>query len=142
MKNISKVVLSLGLVLSVLMPTTTSAHQSGCHRWHSCLSDTGSYVCGDLGYTSGCPKKTTVTKPTVHPAAAIRTKATPAVPANFVGIPKTYDQLYKCTVVGNGTSKIYHLKGSKYIREMNLKQKTCFSTEKDAVKAGYRKSKI
>ncbi|MDQ4130039.1 MAG: hypothetical protein M3133_03465 [Actinomycetota bacterium] len=25
-------------------------HQSGCHRWHSCPSDTGSYVCGDLGY--------------------------------------------------------------------------------------------
>ena len=26
------------------------AHRSGCHRWHSCPSDTGSYVCGDLGY--------------------------------------------------------------------------------------------
>ena len=30
------------------------AHQSGCHRWHSCLSDTGSYVCGDLGYSTYC----------------------------------------------------------------------------------------
>lgn len=30
------------------------AHRDGCHRWHSCPSDTGSYVCGDLGYTSGC----------------------------------------------------------------------------------------
>jgi hypothetical protein len=29
------------------------AHQSGCHRWHSCPSDTGSYICGDLGYCSG-----------------------------------------------------------------------------------------
>jgi hypothetical protein len=31
------------------------AHQSGCHRWHSCPSDTGSYVCGDLGYDTYCP---------------------------------------------------------------------------------------
>lgn len=31
------------------------AHRSGCHRWHSCPSDTGSYVCGDLGYCSQCP---------------------------------------------------------------------------------------
>ena len=38
--------------------STTSAHQSGCHRWHSCPSDTGSYVCGDLGYTSGCYSST------------------------------------------------------------------------------------
>jgi hypothetical protein len=35
--------------------TWGEAHQSGCHRWHSCPSDTGSYVCGDLGYCSGCP---------------------------------------------------------------------------------------
>jgi hypothetical protein len=36
-----------------------SAHQSGCHRYHSCPSDTGSYVCGDLGNDSQCPKKLT-----------------------------------------------------------------------------------
>jgi hypothetical protein len=42
------------------MPLTppTSAHRSGCHRWHSCPSDSGSYVCGDLGYSSGCPTST------------------------------------------------------------------------------------
>lgn len=51
------------LFLIVLIPlSTVSAHRSGCHRWHSCPSDTGSYVCGDLGYTSGCPK-VTPTKP-------------------------------------------------------------------------------
>lgn len=37
-----------------VVPSVSQAHQSGCHRWHSCPSDTGSYVCGDLGYTSGC----------------------------------------------------------------------------------------
>ncbi|MBB5364552.1 SH3 domain-containing protein [Deinococcus humi] len=45
------------------------AHRSGCHRWHSCPSDSGSYVCGDLGYTSGCPTTQQV-RPVSIPAAA------------------------------------------------------------------------
>lgn len=39
---------------SIILPDA-SAHRSGCHRWHSCPSDTGSYTCGDTGYCSGCP---------------------------------------------------------------------------------------
>ncbi len=31
------------------------AHQSGCHRWHSCPSDSGSYVCGDSGHPCQYP---------------------------------------------------------------------------------------
>jgi endonuclease YncB( thermonuclease family) len=43
------------LILAVLIPTTVAdAHRSGCHRWHSCESDRGTYTCGDLGYCSGC----------------------------------------------------------------------------------------
>jgi len=42
------------MFFAVLLPDTF-AHQSGCHRWHSCPSDSGSYVCGDLGYYSQCP---------------------------------------------------------------------------------------
>jgi hypothetical protein len=42
-----------------------SAHQSGCHRWHTCPSDTGSYVCGDLGY----PCQTSATPPPSTPPA-------------------------------------------------------------------------
>jgi hypothetical protein len=38
-----------------LLPTATEAHRSGCHRWHSCPSDSGSYICGDTGHCSGCP---------------------------------------------------------------------------------------
>jgi hypothetical protein len=41
-------------LLLLVFVKPTFAHQSGCHRWHSCPSDTGSYTCGDLGYTSGC----------------------------------------------------------------------------------------
>lgn len=51
--------LGMALVLSVVMclmafVPVAEAHRSGCHRWHSCPSDTGSYVCGDLGYTTYC----------------------------------------------------------------------------------------
>jgi endonuclease YncB( thermonuclease family) len=49
------------MMFVAIIPSQTSlsdAHQSGCHRWHSCPSDTGSYVCGDLGYDTYCPKKT------------------------------------------------------------------------------------
>jgi hypothetical protein len=45
---------TLGLSL-LAWGTWGEAHQNGCHRWHSCPSDTGSYVCGNLGYCSGCP---------------------------------------------------------------------------------------
>lgn len=48
----------VGALLAVvlcLFASNSEAHRSGCHRWHSCPSDTGSYVCGDLGYCSACP---------------------------------------------------------------------------------------
>src|SRR3990167_4725165 len=47
--------LFFAVIFSSSFPGITIAHQSGCHRWHSCPSDSGSYVCGDLGYTSQCP---------------------------------------------------------------------------------------
>jgi hypothetical protein len=42
--------LMLSLVLLMACFTSIEAHRSGCHRWHSCPSDHGSYTCGDLGY--------------------------------------------------------------------------------------------
>ncbi len=42
-------------VLGSLWGISAEAHRSGCHRWHSCPSDRGTYICGDLGYCSGCP---------------------------------------------------------------------------------------
>jgi hypothetical protein len=41
------------LVISLSQPYAF-AHQSGCHRWHSCPSDRGTYECGDTGYCSQC----------------------------------------------------------------------------------------
>ena len=72
--NTSRALFFAVAIMIVFVPLVSEAHRSGCHRWHSCPSDTGSYVCGDLGYTSGCPKKV-VPKPVkkvapvvVHPA--------------------------------------------------------------------------
>ena len=38
--------LILAFALAFLGASAVQAHRSGCHRWHSCPSDTGSYVCG------------------------------------------------------------------------------------------------
>lgn len=43
------------LVAASVYQAPAFAHRSGCHRWHSCPSDTGSYTCGDTGYCSECP---------------------------------------------------------------------------------------
>lgn len=65
------------LALIVFIPfSTASAHRSGCHRWHSCPSDTGSYVCGDLGYASQCPK-VAVPKPKVPVVSSVKSSANP-----------------------------------------------------------------
>ncbi|MFE5300326.1 hypothetical protein [Streptomyces sp. NPDC056632] len=47
---------TLALALATTWGTAApaAAHRNGCHRWHSCPSDTGSYVCGDLGYFTYC----------------------------------------------------------------------------------------
>ena len=37
-----------------ISPTESLAHRDGCHRWHSCPSHDGGYVCGDLGYNDSC----------------------------------------------------------------------------------------
>lgn len=46
------VIIALGVMFS---PALAKAHRSGCHSWHSCPSDSGSYICGDRGYCSQCP---------------------------------------------------------------------------------------
>jgi hypothetical protein len=53
----------------LISPVPAQAHRSGCHRWHSCPSDSGSYACGDLGYRNFCPDATPRRKKVVHPLA-------------------------------------------------------------------------
>lgn len=187
MKKLFPVLLS-SLAFLVFLVLPASAHRSGCHSWHSCPSDSGSYVCGDTGHCSACndnqycqngnyspaatriapilpiqipvfspvpapvvrsmPTSTPASIPVVPAPSAPAVKPAPVVakpvvkaPVYFVGVPKTYAQLLSCRIVGNGASKIYHLQGSRWIKTMNLKSKTCFGTETAAKAKGYRKSK-
>jgi hypothetical protein len=43
-----------GALLLIVSSAPTLAHRSGCHRWHSCPPDLGTYVCGDTGHCSQC----------------------------------------------------------------------------------------
>lgn len=43
-------VFAIVFTIPLVFASKIEAHQSGCHRWHSCPSDSGSYSCGDLGY--------------------------------------------------------------------------------------------
>ncbi len=45
----------LVLATTPIIYSEADAHRDGCHRWHSCPSDSGSYTCGDIGYCSECP---------------------------------------------------------------------------------------
>ena len=57
MKIVFLVIVTVFLIFLAFLPnySPTFAHQSGCHRWHSCPSDTGSYTCGDAGYSCRYP---------------------------------------------------------------------------------------
>ena len=55
MKTKLTFLLSLTFLLYIFNVLVAEAHRSGCHRWHSCPSDSGSYVCGDTRRCSGCP---------------------------------------------------------------------------------------
>src|SRR5439155_4412535 len=46
---------TLFFVVALCLPSISDAHRSGCHRWHSCPSDRGTYECGDSGHCSQCP---------------------------------------------------------------------------------------
>src|SRR3972149_11058756 len=48
-------IVSITILLQASSSDSVFAHQNGCHRWHSCPSETGSYTCGDTGYCSQCP---------------------------------------------------------------------------------------
>ena len=65
-----------------LITPISECHREGCHRWHSCPSDTGSYVCGDLGYTSQCPNYYSPTKK-LEPSQLTSIPKIPSVPLTF-----------------------------------------------------------
>ena len=79
---ITALVAAIGFFL--LSPGPTYAHRDGCHRWHSCPSDSGSYVCGDTGHSNYCSggstSQPTQPSPPVQPSPSVSPKQpTPAV---------------------------------------------------------------
>lgn len=93
LRLVLSVLVLVGLTFTIMSPPIASAHQSGCHRWHSCPSDTGSYVCGDRGYYSGCPGGGP--NPTPRPVPIYRPPANNPpvfVPSPYAGFPLSSSQ--------------------------------------------------
>ena len=67
------------IIIISLLPLDASAHRSGCHRWHSCPSDTGSYTCGDTGYCSECPNNQYCSAGLPIPSGSISPTYTPPI---------------------------------------------------------------
>ena len=53
-KSMTKHLAFLLAFVFLVLPWEVSSHRSDCHRWHSCPSDRGTYVCGDQGYCTQC----------------------------------------------------------------------------------------
>ncbi len=100
-RSLAVVVLILSFAFSVISPNQVEAHRNGCHRWHSCPSDTGSYVCGDLGYDTYCPNKNTPppapAPAPAPPAPAPRAPAPAPAPASPAPAPPTTPRCFSET---------------------------------------------
>lgn len=95
------------------------AHRDGCHRWHSCPSDTGSYICGDTGYFSECgytslpeetvaeeeeydyeaPSRPTVSEPKTRPSGQLAVAVT-AEAGSEVVVKSGGKTVYETTATG------------------------------------------
>jgi hypothetical protein len=71
------VLLMVIMVGGWMMPI--AAHQDPCHRFHSCPSDHGTYVCGDKGRCDQCPDNEYCQGGKSR--ATVPTPATPGTPA-------------------------------------------------------------
>lgn len=131
---------TIGVLLA--LATSADAHRSGCHRWHSCPSDTGSYVCGDLGHCSGCPDNQycgggqvrRVTQPGPGPGA----RSFGVVPVDAWNCPA--DQPIKGNFTTySGEVCIYHIPGGQFYER--TKPERCYATAGDAQRDGCRPSR-
>jgi hypothetical protein len=140
-----KILLGLSIAVFFCFLSISAADaRSGCCSHHGGVCGCG--CCDGSSLSATCaPYYPSCSKPAPAPVVKTTPKTntvkTPVAPVVFTGKPKTYAQLYSCKVVGNYNSMIYHLKGSKYIKEMNLNNKECFASEAVAKAKGFRKSK-
>jgi len=121
--------LGISVVLCLATSPLVSAHRSGCHRWHSCPSDHGTYTCGDLGYCSTCPDNQYCTNGSPNGRRASSSRVSPQAP-DASG-----------DVRGNRNSKVYWVPGCKGYAEMQSTFLVTFDSEAEAQQAGYRRAK-
>jgi hypothetical protein len=141
----------VGLVL-IGLESDADAHRSGCHRWHSCLSDTGSYVCGDLGYCSGCSdnqfclagqsRGQAADQPSSQPSSERKKSATTfhagVPPQNTWACPATHPIKGNFTTY-SGERCIYHAPGGAFYGK--TRPERCYATDEEARQDGCRASK-
>lgn len=137
--------LVLGLGLLAATPGPAAAHRSGCHRWHSCPSDRGTYTRGDLGHCSGCPDNEycELGQPRVvqdpgrpsQPSPGIR----PGVPPKSAWECPLSEPIKGNFTTYSGERCIYHVPGGEFYGKTNPER--CYAMEQDAVKDGCRRSK-
>lgn len=99
----SKVVLFIVSAVLFSLAAPAQAHRDGCHRWHSCPSDSGSYECGDLGYTSGCPTATAAPRPVASLTAAAPPRSTRLTTTGLNLRAGPSAQTAKLATLGKGT---------------------------------------
>jgi len=140
--------LTFTFVLSLLVLSVTSvyAHRSGCHRWHSCPSDTGSYVCGDTGHCSACPDNQycLAGTPRQTQAQPQETKkpseqARPGVPPKDAWTCPTTHPITGNFTTYSGERCIYHTPGGQFYDK--TKPERCYATETEARQDGCRRSR-
>jgi len=137
-------VLLVTVALLVSIARYADAHRSGCHRWHSCPSDTGSYVCGDTGHCSECPdnRYCLAAKPQVQAQPQEPKKpseqARPGVPPKDAWTCPTAQPVKGNFTTSSGERCIYHMGGQFYDK---TKPERCYATEAEARQDGCRRSK-
>ncbi len=76
------------LALFLVSSSASDAHQSGCHRWHSCPSDRGTYVCGDTGHCSQCRDNEYCKLGKPRHQRSVKPKELPTTPPGSAPLPK------------------------------------------------------
>jgi hypothetical protein len=83
--------------------------------------------------TAGASESTPVTAPANAPSGAVVVESPPAIT-----LPET--TLAEIKVIGNRDSKRYHLPGMKYYDRIEAHHRVTFSSEDEAIRAGYHKA--
>ena len=128
------------------LPREVSSHRSGCHRWHSCPSDRGTYVCGDRGYCSQCPDNQYCLKGRPRPVSQQQKKSEAATSSPTKGVAPV--SAWECPgthpIKGNFTTSsgercIYHVPGGQFYNK--TKPERCYASRDEANVDGCRASK-